>query len=277
MTTQTKPVQWMDTDKLAKKLLDLSAKFWFLIVLVGQAIFSYYIVMFYYLATANQDIERFNLIMPGGHIEGDFWGNVAVVAHVLLAAIITVGGLVQLMPVIRSKWPAIHRWNGRLYVMTALVISLTGMFMVITRYEKIVGSLIGHTAVMINGAIIVVCAINAFKYARKKKFALHRVWALRLFLAASGVWMFRVGLMAWLSIHGKPVGFDPVSFSGPFLTTLYITVYVLPLFFLEIYLRSQKSRSVPKKLMTTTMVTLISLIMILGVFAATMGMWLPRV
>ena len=267
----------MDTDKLAKKLLDLSAKFWFATLLVGQALFSYYIVMLYYMATLNQDIEQFNQVMPGGHIQGDFWGNVAVVIHVLFAAIITVGGLMQLIPFIRSKWPAIHRWNGRLYVMTALIMSLSGMFMVLTRYEKIVGGLIGHIAIMVNGAIIIVCAVKAFKYARMRKFALHRIWALRLFLAASGVWMFRVGMMAWLSIHGKPVGFDPVSFSGPFLTSLYVTVYILPLFFLEIYLRSQRSRSVPKLFMTATMVTIISFIFILGVFSATMGMWLPRI
>ena len=158
----------MDTDKLAKKLLDLSAKFWFATLLVGQALFSYYIVMLYYMATLNQDIEQFNQVMPGGHIQGDFWGNVAVVIHVLFAAIITVGGLMQLIPFIRSKWPAIHRWNGRLYVMTALIMSLSGMFMVLTRYEKIVGGLIGHIAIMVNGAIIIVCAVKAFKYARMR-------------------------------------------------------------------------------------------------------------
>lgn len=277
MTTQTKSVPWSSAAKLAKSLLDGSAKFWFATVLVGQAIFSYYIVMFYYMATINHDIERFNQVMPAGHISGDFWGNVAVVVHVLFAAIITVGGLMQLIPVIRNKWPAVHRWNGRLYVITALIMSLSGMFMVITRHEKVVGGLIGHTAIMANGFIILLCAIKAFKYARMRKIPQHRIWALRLFLAVSGVWLFRVGLMAWLSMHGKPVGFDPVSFSGPFLTTLYVTVYILPLFFLEIYLRSQRSPSTPKKLITATLITLISLMLLLGVFAATMGMWLPRI
>lgn len=277
MTTHSTLTPWWGSDSLGQKILSGSAKIWFSTVVVGQAIFSYYIVMFYYRATANQDIELFNQVMPAGYIEGDFWGNFAVVAHVLFAAIITVGGLMQLMPIIRSKWPAIHRWNGRLYVFTAMILSISGMFMVVTRYEKIVGGMIGHISIMINGIIIVVCAVNAFNYARKKKFVQHRVWALRLFLAASGVWMFRVALMAWLSIHGKPVGFDPVSFSGPFLSTLYILVYVLPLFILEIYLRSQRSRSAPKKLLTASMVILISLIIILGVIAATMGMWLPRI
>ncbi|MGJ8662851.1 MAG: DUF2306 domain-containing protein [Marinicella sp.] len=277
MTTQSISTPWWQSDTMASKVLAGSAKFWFTTVLVGQAIFSYYIVMLYYIATFNQDLERFNTVMPGGHIAGDSFGNAAVVLHVLFAAIITVGGLMQLIPIIRSQWPAIHRWNGRLYVTTAMIMSLSGMFMVITRYEKIVGGLIGHIAIMINGTIIVVCAVMAFKYARQRKFVLHRVWALRLFLAVSGVWMFRVGMMAWLSFHGGPVGFDPVSFSGPFLTALYITVYILPLFILEVYLRSHRSRSAVKKLVTTSMVVMISFIIMFGVFGATMGMWLPRI
>ena len=277
MTTQSIPTPWWQSDSVTQKVIDTSAKLWFSTVLVGQAVFSYYIVMLYYIATVNQDLERFNTVMPGGYLEGDFWGNIAVVIHVLFAAIITVGGLLQLIPIIRSKWPAIHRWNGRLYVMTALIMSLSGMFMVITRYEKVVGGLIGHTAIMINGAIIVLCAVKAFNYARNRKIVQHRIWALRLFIAASGVWMFRVGMMAWLSIHGKPVGFDPVSFSGPFLTALYFSVYILPLFILEVYLRSQRGSSGAKKLATAGMVTLISLIFMFGVFAATMGMWLPRI
>ncbi len=277
MTTQSIPTPWWQSDSVTRKAIDTSAKIWFLTVLIGQAIFSYYIVMLYYIATVNQDLERFNTVMPGGYLEGDFLGNIAVVIHVLFAAIITVGRLLQLIPIIRSKWPAIHRLNGRLYVMTVLIMSLSGMFMVITRYEKVVGGLVGHTAIMINGAIIVLCAVKAFNYARQRKIAQHRIWALRLFIAASGVWMFRVGMMAWLSIHGKPVGFDPVSFSGPFLTALYFAVYILPLFILEVYLRSQRSSSAAKKLATAGMVILISLIFMVGVFAATMGMWLPRI
>lgn len=268
---------WWRSPSFAGKTLDLSAKFWFLTVLSGQAVFSYYIVMFYYTATAKHDMERFNQVMPAGYIAGDFWGNMAVFAHVLLAAIITVGGLLQLLPVLRKNLPSLHRWNGRLYVLTALIMSLSGAFMIITRYEKVAGDLFGHIAIMINGAIIVLCAVKAFQLARQKQFARHRIWALRLFVAVSGVWMLRVGVMAWLMVHGKPVGFDPVSFSGPFLNVLYTLVYILPLAFLEMYLRAQSRGTASQKLITATAVVLLSFVIMGGVFGATMGMWLPRI
>ncbi len=277
MTTQSVLTSWWRSPALATRVLDGSAKFWFSTVLVGQAIFSFYIVMFYYTATVRQDIERFNQVMPAGYIEGDIWGNIAVIAHVLFAAIITISGLIQLIPLIRRKVPAIHRWNGRLYISTAMVMSLSGVFMVITRYEQVAGDMFGHVAIMVNGGIIMLCAVMAFKYARARKIAQHRIWALRLFLAVSGVWMFRVGLMAWLSVHGKPVGFDPVSFSGPFLNVLYFSVYILPLLFLEVYFRSQSSASVRNKLLAACMVMLLTFVVMGGVFGATMGLWLPRI
>lgn len=265
------------SDTFAKKAINNAAKFWFSAVLVGQAIFSYYIIAFYYTATINRDIEHFNRIMPAGFIEGDVWGNAAVVAHVIFAAIITIGGLMQLIPLIRQKLPALHRWTGRLYILVAFIMSLSGAFMILTRWDRVVGSTVGHTTLMINGLIILVCAVLAFKYARNRQFAVHRRWALRLFIAVSGVWLFRIGIMAWLTFHGEPVGFDPRTFTGPFLTVLYTTVYVLPLAFLEVYLRAQANGTALQKLLTAAGVVLLTLVMILGVFGATMGMWLPRI
>lgn len=277
MTLQSTISPWWKSPYFADKALDGAVKFWFSAILIGQAIFSYYIVAVYYTAIITNDIAGFNKVMPAGHIEGDYWGNIAVMGHVIFAAIITIGGLMQLLPFIRSKIPALHRWTGRLYILIAIIMSLSGAFMIITRYDKVIGGLIGHTSIMINGAIILLCAVMAFKFARQKKFVKHRIWALRLFIAVSGVWFFRVGMMAWLSIHGKPVGFDPVSFSGPFLTVLYILVYIMPLAFLEVYLRVKARGSVSQKLSTSIGVMLLSFILIGGVFGATMGMWLPRI
>ncbi len=54
-------------------------------------------------------------------------------------------------------------------------------------------------------------------------------------------------------------------------------VYIMPLFFLEIYLRAHATGSVNQKLATSAGVIVLSLIILFGAFVATMGMWLPRV
>jgi hypothetical protein len=264
------------SSQLGQNLLNVSAKLWFVVTLIGQLIFAFYIIAVYYSATFTLDFSKYK-IMPAGYIEGDFWGNFAVIMHLIFAAIITLGGLTQLLPIIRRKIPALHRWNGRLYIVTAMIVSLSGAFMIITRYDLIVGTWVGHVTLMFSALVILTCASLAFKYARAKKFNIHRKWALRLFVAASGVWFFRIGLMAWLTLHGKPIGFDPVTFSGPFLTVLYTLVYVLPLAFLEVYLRAQSSTSNTQKLLAAMLAFVLILIQAVGTFGATMGMWLPRI
>ena len=262
---------------MAQKALNTSVITWFAVMLMGQLFFALYIVAFYYTATYNQDIEHFNRVMPAGHIEGDLWGNIMVMGHVLFAAIITVGGLLQLVPQLRSKWPALHRWNGRLYVFTAIIMSLSGAFMIISRFDLVAGDAFGKWALMLNGLLILWCAMMAFKQARQRQFAAHRIWALRLFILVSGVWLFRVGMMAWLTVHGQPVGFDPVSFSGPFLNVLYVTVYLLPVLLLEGYIRAQKSRSAQPKIIAASGIFLLTVVLTVGVFGAIVGMWLPRI
>jgi hypothetical protein len=276
MSAQNPTMTGWRSPQLARSALNTSATLWFIITMIGQLFFCLYIVAFYYSATFNLNIDQFNLVMPAGYIEGDFWGNIMVITHVLFAAIITLGGVVQLVPQIRNKWAAFHRWNGRIYVLTATIVSLSGAFMIITRFDLVAGDAFGKWILMLNGALILLCAGMAFKRARQRQFVAHRVWALRLFIVVSGVWLFRIGIMAWLTLHGKPVGFDPVSFSGPFLNVLYVCVYLLPLLLMEGYLQAHASHSARLRIMTASGILLLTGVLALGVFGAIMGMWLPR-
>lgn len=275
MNTQSLAIGWTIPSASAEKTLNAAAKFWFSITLAGQVIFSYYIIAFYYTAIFTGDTERFNSIMPDGLISGDLWGNIAVTSHVFMAAIITFGGTMQLIPWLREKAGSFHRWNGRLYVSTALLMSLSGTFMVITRGA--IGDTFASVSILINGFIIMLCAVLAFKYALERKFAIHRRWALRLFVSVSAAWFFRIGLMFWLVVHGEPVGFDPKTFTGPFLTALQIAVYFLPLAIMEIYLTTQDKGTASTRFSVAIGIFILSGAMALGIFGATMGMWLPRI
>ena len=67
--------------------------------------------------------------MPTGHIAGDTMGNVAMVIHILIAAVVTLGGPLQLIPRVRASFPAFHRWNGRVETTTVVVTSITGLYL----------------------------------------------------------------------------------------------------------------------------------------------------
>ncbi len=196
------------------KLLDFSAKFWFIIATVGQWIFGFYVVSVYHVSTFKGDFEKWNTVLPKGYVAGDWKGNLMVGIHVLLAAIMVIGGPLQFIPQIRERFRTFHRWLGIIYVYTAIIVSSVGFLMVWTRGT--VGDTFMHIANSMQTFYIIIFAVLAVKFAREKQFAKHRNYTLRLFMVANGVWFFRVGLMAWLVINQAPVGFNPDTFTGAF-------------------------------------------------------------
>ncbi len=258
----------------ADKALNASVTFWFLIAVIGQWIFVYYVTSFYGGTAVQGDFESWNKVLPHGYVAGETMGNIAVAAHLLLAVIIIVGGPLQLIPQIRNRARTFHRWNGRIYIFTALLISIDGLYMVLTRGTGT--GLIGEISVSINAILIMLFAILAWRTAVARKFNVHRKWVLRLFLAANGVWFFRIGLMFWLFINNGPVGFDPETFRGPFITFLGFAQYLLPLIILELYLYAQAQGKTPVRYAMAAGLFVLTIAMGIGIFAATMGMWLPR-
>ena len=84
--------------------------------------------------------------------------------------------------------------------------------------------------------------------------------------------------MFWLLVNGGPVGFNPETFTGPFLTALSIFTYAIPLslIVLEMYLYAQQKQNSAFSLFTSTLILLCTIIMGIGIVGAAMGMWLPR-
>ena len=78
--------------------------------------------------------------------------------------------------------------------------------------------------------------------------------------------------MLWLIIWQAPVGFDPKTFTGPFVYTLAFAQFLLPLAVLELYLRARG-----RSMALAVTLGLLSLATAGGIFGATMGLWLPRV
>lgn len=259
------------------RLLDFSGKFWFIIATIGQWIFGIYVVAVYHVSTFKGDFEKWNTVLPKGYIIGDWKGNLLVGIHVILAAIMIIGGPLQFIPQIRDRFRTFHRWLGKTYVTTAIIVSSVGFIMVWTRGT--VGDTFMHVTNSIQALYIIIFAILSVRFARKRQFAKHRKWVLRLFMVANGVWFFRVGLMAWLVVNQAPVGFNPETFTGPFLWVLSTFAYAIPisLILLEMYFYAQKKQNQAFSIATSVTILLFTIIMAIGIFGATMGMWLPRI
>ncbi|MDR7333066.1 DUF2306 domain-containing protein [Roseateles asaccharophilus] len=240
-----------------------AARLWYVVAAAGLLLFAAYISISY---------GRAALGGPPGESRmaaGDLVGQGVLSVHLVFAALMTAIGVLQLIPALRRRAPALHRNLGRVFIVGAVLGSVSGFFLLWARGT--VGGLPMHLAISLNGVLIVGFAWLAWRSARERRFVDHRRWALRLFMAANGVWFFRVGLMAWLMVWQAPVGFDPKTFTGPFVYALSFAQFLVPLAVLELYLRVRG-----RGMALVVTLVLLSLVMAGGIVGAAMGLWMPR-
>ena len=147
------------------RLLSRGATAWFIAATLGQWAFVAFIVLFFGGPVLDGDLAPLNA-KPHvtGYVPGDVMGNLQFVGHALLAGLVTFAGAWQLVPALRRRWPTLHRWNGRVFLSVALVVTLTGFYLVWVR-----GSQLGpasNLSISLNGLLIVVFALLAWGSAR---------------------------------------------------------------------------------------------------------------
>jgi hypothetical protein len=259
---------------LADTALAAAARLWFVVAVAGQWTFVSYIAGFYGAPTLQGHFEawRLNRNLITGYVAGDRAGNLTFAVHVLLAALISTSGALQLIPTLRARAPAFHRWNGRAYVLTAFIMALGGLWLVWVRGTWLnVYGLAGST--MLAGLIMLSAAMTV-RHAMARRIDAHSRWALRLFMVANGVWFQRIGYTAWMILNRGPVGIGR-HMDGPFDIVWSFAAYLLPLAILEVYLRTRDHGTAPgKAAMAAALVTLTG-VMGVGIFGAYMFMWRP--
>ena len=252
------------------KALSIAATAWYTPVLLGQWIFVAYIINTYGWPILNGDIATWNAHLSEAYVPGRTGGNISVAVHLGLAIIIHFFGPLQLVPAIRTRFPAFHRWSGRAFVVSVLIAVAAGAYMLVVRE---IGAWTLRAGFMVQGLLILWFAWQAVRYARQRKFAVHMRWATRLFLAASAVWFFRVIIMIWFVLTGG-IGIDTSDGTGWFLDVMSVMQF-LPLAFYEVYWRIKVSSSSRARLVFAAFLWLAAIATAVGVGLATLGMWFP--
>jgi hypothetical protein len=259
----------------ATKALKVSAVIWYVAAVIGLWGFGYYIVGLYGVGVATGDLERWNRVLPDGHgyMPGDGIGNLALGGHLLMAAIVTFGGVLQLVPRIRAKAPWFHRWNGRVFLVTAFGISLSGLFMAFTRGN--VAGVYMTAGNVLNAALVMTFAVICWRRALARDIAAHSRWALRTFVQMQAIWLYRVGMMLWFGINRGPVGHTD-AFDGPFDIFLAFAYVLLPLAVLELYMLARDRAGTWGKASMAGLLLVLTIAMSLGIALTIFVMWLPR-
>lgn len=257
----------------AATALAWSGRVWFTVAVVGQAAFIGFILAYYGVRTATGNFAGWNdKPLIDGYVEGDPAGNAVFAAHVLVASVVTLGGLMQLTPALRRRWPGLHRWTGRLFIAVSIFMALSGMWLALVRGTSL--SAVSNAAILLDALLILIFAGLAWREALKRRFEAHRRWAMRTFMVVSGVWFLRVGIMGWVVVNQGPVGMNE-TLSGPADIVLVFGSYLIPLAVLELYLAARASRHAMARAGMAALLVVASAYTAAGVFGAIAFMWAP--
>ena len=257
----------MEKQSLADAALRSAVGCWFFVTLISQWLFMYYVVALYGASTVSGHFVDWqkNTTLFKGYIPGDTAGNLAFAGHVLLAAVVSFGGVVQLIPQIRDRAIAVHRWNGRAFLVAAVVVSSGGLYMVWVRHARF--DWVNAVSVSLNAVLTLVFVAVAWRAARVRDIDGHRRWALRTFMVANGAGVFVRVLYGGWSVFTAGVG-TSAGMDGPMNYFFAFATYLLPLAVLELYLRARASASTIARFATAIVLVAFTAYLTAGTLAA---------
>lgn len=261
--------------KNANTALNISISAWAIVALIGQWFFAIYVLIQYALPLATGNEEQLKLSGSiTGYALGDTLGNAVFFSHVIPAALLSIGGIIQLLPFIRKKYPVVHRWNGRMFLSLGIIGAISGLYLTWGRGSRL--SDIGAIGITLNGMLILVAASLAWRFAKAKQFAMHKRWAIHAFILINGVWFFRLNLMAWYAVNQGPNG-NNSKIDGPMDIFLSFACYGIPMLIAEFVFWAKRQNYVARIWTVTALVTCGAVVTLIGVGAAIFMMWLPRI
>jgi hypothetical protein len=255
----------------ASRLFDYSSRALAVTTWLSCGLFGLYILIFYAGALASHSAERWNGVLPGLYTGSRTAATYGMGIHFAAGGVILAMGFIQLLGAVRANVPALHRWLGRIYVSAAILAGLGGLAFIAT------SGTIGGTTMDIGfglyGVLMVLCAVQAYRYARARQFGTHRQWAIRLFALAIGSWLYRMEYALWFLTTHKLGHLH--NFHGPFDAIMAFFFYVPNLLIAEVYLRGASGKAGPALKLTGAVIlgAAVGVLLVATYFFATKYWW----
>jgi hypothetical protein len=242
-------------------------------VWMSATLFGFYIVAFYVGALADGQVAKWNQNLPGLYEAHSPAATSALGLHFLAGGVILILGCIQLIGRVRSRWPALHRWLGRIYVSAALLAGLGGLTFILV--VGTIGGRIMDVGFGLYGALMVLAAVQTYRYARARSLKLHRAWALRLFALAIGSWLYRMDYGFWLLLGGGRG--HTHDFHGPFDHVMAFFFYLPNLLIVEAFIHARSAVSPKIRLAAAGLFAGATGFLLLGTYYFTKLYWGPAI
>ncbi|MEV8636718.1 DUF2306 domain-containing protein [Streptosporangium sp. NPDC051023] len=142
---------------------------------------------------------------------------VLVVTHILTATIAMVTACLQVWPLIRRRYPAVHRISGRFFVFAGAVpTSIVAIVLMRIRNTRDGGIQVGSAGLYITAALWLVITLVGYRMGRQRRWAEHRRWMTYSFA------------LSLTNIYSRPIGIYVSSFPGANMNLYFELIGWLP-------------------------------------------------
>ncbi len=136
----------------------------------------------YYLYRA----VHFRFLIPGRLGPTFFNKQLWYVTHLIAALPVVLGAPLQFVPLLRARWPAVHRWVGRAYVLGASIAALTAIYLgaIVGEYPE------SRLSLGLLGIVWLFFTLAAWRCAVGHAYRAHRLFMIRSYgMALVLVWL----------------------------------------------------------------------------------------
>lgn len=249
----------------------------FLLVLtvwVSAGLFGLYILAFYAAALFGGNLEKWNHILPGLYKQGAAAATTGIGLHFATGGIILMLGSIQLIDAIRVRYSAIHRWVGRIYVLSSVLAAMGGL--VFIAVKGTIGGAVMNIGFSLYGLLMLMAGIETYRHAAAGRIEKHRAWALRLYALAIGSWLYRMDYGFWFLL-ADGAG-HATNFEGPFDRIMSFFFFIPNLLLAEVFIRSRNYKTSPLlNLLSSFILLLMTAFLVVGTYYFTKFYWGPAI
>lgn len=117
--------------------------------------------------------------------------------HAVPGLLFMILGPLQFIPQLRSKYIAIHRWMGRLFMVSAVLIGISGFLIVFVFPFAGVSE---QLAILFYGTIFMYSVIKSFYSIKQGEVKQHREWIIRVYSIGLGISVIRILIALFMTM-----------------------------------------------------------------------------
>jgi hypothetical protein len=168
------------------------------------------------------------------------------VGHILFGSVALVAGCLQVWPWLRSRFPVVHRWVGRLYLFGGVFPAGVVVLGVAPLSSTGFASAVGNTLLAV---LWLVTSVAGYRAARQRRYADHRVWMVRSFALTLSIVLNRVWLVALLLLGmgvRRMYGVDEAAMAASAAAASVWLSWTANLLFVEWFVLRRRQRPAPR-------------------------------